>query len=335
MTTSDTYKILAIDGGGIRGIIPARILQEIEHRLGKAVSRVFDLVAGTSTGGIIALGVTKPNAQGEPVYSAGDMLSFYQQEGETIFPGSFVLKAKTLWGLADVRYPAGPLEKLLADRFGETQLSQALTEVVVPSYDLSAPGPFFFKREYALSEEHTWDVAMASVARATSAAPTYFDPARLPGFEDEGDHALIDGGTFSNNPALAGLVDGLRLRREGQNVLVVSIGTGHPPDTPGDGPIPVAADSSDGWGLAHWARPILEVVLDGAAKAVEYQMRQLSVSAASPMRYFRLQSSLPTASHALDDASEENRAKLLADANSVIAEETATIDAICAALTSP
>src|SRR5450755_865033 len=329
---SGTYRILAIDGGGIRGIIPARILEEIEGRCGTPISQSFDLLAGTSTGGIIALGLAKPNAQGTPAYSARDMLKLYQDDGETIFPSSLLLKVRTLGGLADVRYPAQPLEDLLNDRFGDTQLSQALTEVVIPSYDLSAPGPFFFKREYAKDGTHTWDVAMAKVARATSAAPTYFDPARLPAFENEGDHALVDGGTFSNNPALAALVDGLRLREEEQDILVVSIGTGHPPDTPGKGAIPVAADAADGWGLARWARPILEVVLDGAAKAVEYQLAQMSLAGDSPVRCFRLQSSIPTASHALDDATEENRTKLLADANSLIDSEMAKIDAICAAL---
>jgi len=97
---------------------------------------------------------------------------------------------KTLHGLADARYPAGPIERILAQRFGDTMLSQALAEVVIPSYDLSAPGPYFFKREYAASETEDWDVGMALVARATNAAPTYFDPAVLRSAEGRGDHAL-------------------------------------------------------------------------------------------------------------------------------------------------
>ncbi len=327
-----TYNVLALDGGGIRGVIPARVLEEIETRVGRPVASVFDLVAGTSTGGILALGLTKPDAAGRPAYSASEMLALYMQDGARIFRHSIWRRVRTLWGLIDVRYSARPLERLLHDRFGDTRLSEALTEVVIPSYDLSAPAPFFFKREYARSATHTWDVPMAVVARATAAAPTYFNPARLPALEREGDHALIDGGTFANNPAIAGYVDALALSEPGVEIRVVSIGTGEPPQMPGHGPIPVGARSADGWGLARWARPILEVVLDGAAKAVEYQMNQLAQSAGRPIRYHRLQSSLPTASHSLDDASQHNRDALLADANSLIAAHGHEIDAICAAL---
>ncbi|HEY5276385.1 MAG TPA: patatin-like phospholipase family protein [Coriobacteriia bacterium] len=330
--TRRRYNLLALDGGGIRGVIPARVLQEIEQRTGRAVAELFDLVAGTSTGGILALGLTMPGPDGQPAQSAADMLALYMEQGDRIFPDSVLLKVETLWGLADVRYPAGPLEELLDSRFGDTLLSQALTEVVIPSYDLSAPAPFFFKREYARDETHTWDVRMAQVARATSAAPTYFDPAVLPAFEQEGEHALIDGGTFANNPAVSGYVDGLRLWGHDAEINVVSIGTGHLPQTLGRGPIPVPPESAHGWGLAHWAHPILEVVLDGAAKAAEYQMNELSQDSGGAMHYDRLQSILPTASPALDDASHENRTALLADANSLIEEQSPHIDAICTAL---
>ncbi|MDQ6751422.1 MAG: patatin-like phospholipase family protein [Actinomycetota bacterium] len=326
------YNVLALDGGGIRGVIPARVLEVLESRMGRPVAELFDLVAGTSTGGILALGLTKPSFEGGPAYSATDMLDLYMKRGDEIFPDSILLKVRTLGGLADPRYPAEPLEALLAERFGDTTLSQALTEIVVPSYDLSAPAPFFFKREYARDEGHNWDVPMALVARATSAAPTYFDPARLPALEQEGDHALIDGGTFANNPAVAAVVDGLRLWGQDAAIQVVSIGTGHPPQVPGHGPIPVAFGSAQGWGLAHWARPILEVVLDGAAKAVEYQMVRLCPPNAGTPSYHRMQSSLPTASHALDDASQENRTALLADADALIHEQAEVLDSICHAL---
>lgn len=326
------YNVLALDGGGIRGVIPARVLEEIETRAGRPVAGLFDLVAGTSTGGILALGLTKPGTDGRPAFAASDMLALYIDDGARIFPDSPWRKVQTLWGLIGVRYSARPLEALLRDRFGDTPLSAALTEVVIPSYDLSAPAPYFFKREYARSTEHTWDVPMAVVARATSAAPTYFDPAVLPALEREGDHALVDGGTFANNPAIAGYADALRLCEPDAEIRVVSIGTGEPPQIPGHGPIPVRAGAANGWGLARWARPILEVVLDGAAKAVEYQLNQLALSAGRPIDYHRLQSPLPTASHALDDASQRNRAALLADANTLIATHSAEIDAICGAL---
>ena len=238
----ECYRVIALDGGGIRGLIPAQVLKEIETQVDRPISKIFDLIAGTSTGGILALCLTKPDEHGNPRFTASDMCDLYLNEGATIFPHSIFQEVRTLHGLADARYPAGPIERILAERFGETMLSQALAEVVIPSYDLSAPAPYFFKREYAVSETEDWDVRMALVARATSAAPTYFDPAVLPSSEGRGDHALVDGGTFANNPALSGYVDALRLKKEIPRVVVVSIGTGLPPQTPGSGPIPIEAN---------------------------------------------------------------------------------------------
>jgi predicted acylesterase/phospholipase RssA len=333
----EKYSILAVDGGGIRGVIPARVLEAVEERLGRPISSLFDLIAGTSTGGIIALGLTRPGAgAGTPAYTASDLLSLYRDHGREIFPDSILLKVRTLGGLADPHYPAEPLEELLQDRFGATKLSDALTEVVIPAYDLSGPSPFFFKRTYARDEAHSWDVDMWLVARATSAAPTYFDPARLPAFADEerdADHALVDGGVYANNPAASAYADALDLWGHEVEIQVVSIGTGLAPQQPGRGAIPVAYEDALSWGLARWAQPVLEVVFDGVAKAVEYQMIRLCRHAegASP-RYHRMQSSLPTAASALDDASERNVERLVADAETLLHEDAATFDAICEAL---
>jgi predicted acylesterase/phospholipase RssA len=312
------YRVLALDGGGVRGLIPAQVLTEIETHMGRPISEMFDLIAGTSTGGILALGLTKPDGQGKPQFTASDMSDLYLNEGTTIFPHSIFQEVKTLHGLADARYPAEPIERVLAQHFGDTMLSRALTEVVIPSYDLSAPAPYFFKREYAVNETEDWDTRMALVARATSAAPTYFDPAVIPSPDGHGKHALVDGGTFANNPTLSGYVDALRLKEEIPRVVVVSIGTGLPPQTPGSGPIPIDAGKVGDFGLVKWARPILEVVLDGVPKAVEYQMSVIQAANPDALGYYRLQSNLPTASHALDDASPENCAKLIADAKSLI-----------------
>jgi predicted acylesterase/phospholipase RssA len=324
------YKVLALDGGGIRGVIPARVLEEIERRCGKPIAEMFDMISGTSTGGIITLGLTKPDASGtRPQYSASDMLRFYTEQGATIFSKSFGRKVASLFGLTDARYSAKPLETLLEGHFGDAMLSSALKEVVIPSYDISGPAPFFFKKLYA-KKNSRWDVPMKMVARATSAAPTYFNPAELS--LDGKRHELVDGGTFANNPAVSAYVDAVHIGDDQDQFLVVSIGTGQPPQTPGSGPIPVRPGHPRHWGLIRWVRPILEVVLDGAPKAVGYQMDQLQTAKGSTLKYHRLQSLLPTASHAMDDASPQNIAKLLADADTLIKKSAAELDAICAAI---
>jgi predicted acylesterase/phospholipase RssA len=327
------YTVLTIDGGGIRGIIPAGVLQDIEERTGRRVCELFDMVSGTSTGGIIALGLAKPrNGTREPANRAADLLQLYMEQGPELFPHSETRDISTLHGMKRPRYPHEPLETLCKQRFEDTMLSDALIEVVVPSYDLSMPGPFFFKRCYT-RQDHDWDVEMWRVARATSAAPTYFEPACLAEFKDEGEHALVDGGVYANNPTVAAYSDATQVWPEAE-IHVVSIGTGHPPQgTTAEGRIPVAYAHARHWGLFDWALPMLDVVLDGVAKAVEWQMERLCETHGA-LHYHRLQSPLPTASHAMDDASEGNLGRLLADAETLVREQSASLDAICSMLAS-
>jgi predicted acylesterase/phospholipase RssA len=331
---NDCYRVLALDGGGIRGLIPATVLDEIETKMQRPIAKLFDLVAGTSTGGILALGLTTPDPADpqQPKYSARDMCNLYLQDGRKIFPHSLLREVETGIGTLDAKYPADVIEAILKDKFGDTMLSDALTEVVIPSYDLTGPGPYFFKREYAKNQTEDWDVHMRDVARATSAAPTYFDPAVFEAADGSGTHALVDGGTFANNPTLSGYVDALRLGKDHARILVVSIGTGQPKQTPGSGPIPIAPDHVKHFGLLKWVRPLLEVVLDGVPKAVEYQMNAIKDASEAKVVYYRLQSDLPTASHAMDDASPGNSQKLVADANTLIAKEAATLERILAEL---
>jgi predicted acylesterase/phospholipase RssA len=331
---NDTYRVLALDGGGIRGLIPATVLVEIETTMGRPIADLFDLVAGTSTGGILALGLTKPDPAGRqrPQYTASDLCDLYLQDGQKIFPHSLIRELETAHGIIDAKYAAAPIEAILKDRFGDTMLSDALTELVIPSYDLTGPGPYFFKREYAKSETEDWDVHMRDVARATSAAPTFFDPPVFEAADGSGKHALVDGGTFANNPTLSGYVDALRLGQDRARILVVSIGTGLPKQAPGSGPIPIEPGHVKDFGLLKWARPLLEVVLDGVPKAVEYQMNAIATATPTKLVYHRLQSDLPTALHAMDDASPGNTQKLVNDARTLIKQKASILEQIYAAL---
>jgi predicted acylesterase/phospholipase RssA len=308
------------------------VLEEIESRMGRPASELFDMIAGTSTGGLIALGLSKPATGGKaPAYRASDLVQFYVQHGGELFPDSLARRIRSLWGLADVRYRTDPLEQLLRDMFGDTNLSEALVEVVIPSYDLSKPGPFIFKRSYTIDDIAN-DVKMWQVARATSAAPTYFEPARVAAFKDEGDHALVDGGVYACNPAIAAYSDAVRLWTGAAEIHVVSIGTGEPPQTEAQrGRIPVPYNRARHWGLVRWAPPMLDVVFDGVAKAVEYQMQRLCHGHATA-DYYRLESPLPTASHALNDASAGNISKLQADAEMLLQRRRNVLDDICAML---
>jgi patatin-like phospholipase/acyl hydrolase len=303
------FKILAIDGGGIRGIIPATVLMEIERQTGKRVAELFDLVAGTSTGGILAVGLAKPGRDGRPEYAAGDLRELYLREASTIFPRSFWRKA--LRPVTE-KYPAGGIESVLKKFFGDGRLKEALCNLLVTSYEIRLRQPWFFRADRARLDP-SYDFALWEVARATSAAPTYFPPARL----GNGKWALIDGGTFANNPALCAYAEARQMHPDAE-ILVVSVGTGRHAEAIRYRP-----------GLLGWAAPILDVVFDGVSRATEYQMEQLLPPVQGARRYYRCQTDLEDGEDAMDRSDSASLRRLVERADRLVAEKMPELGELC------
>jgi patatin-like phospholipase/acyl hydrolase len=300
-------RVLAIDGGGIRGIIPALVLSEVERRTGRRTFELFDLIAGTSTGGILACALCAP----DPL-PAEQLVAIYEEEGPAIFDRSIWQRIRSAEGLLDEKYDAGALDRAL-DRFlSDKRLAETKPDLLIPAYNLGEPGPYFFKSRKARDEGE--DFPLSVVARATSAAPTYFEPHSVDG------QALVDGGVFAANPAMCALAEVLRAGPL-DDVRLLSLGTGERTRKRR------FADVQD-WGLVEWARPIIDVVFDGVSDAVNYQL----VHALGEERYWRLQVELTLASDDLDDASEENLRDLRIQAEQLIEAESAKIDAAIAGL---
>jgi predicted acylesterase/phospholipase RssA len=310
-------KLLSIDGGGIRGIIPAMILAEIEQRTNKPAATLFDLMAGTSTGGIISLALSLGVGDGRPKYKALDLVDMYTNRGGEIFSRSFWHGVSSVAGLKEEKYPQEPLEAVLKDYFHDVPLQAALTRVLVSSYDIETRSPFFFKSW----REECKPVLMRYAARATSAAPTYFEPAQVQVAAEE--LALIDGGVFINNPAMSAYSEARRLFPDEASFLVVSLGTGQLTR-------PIPFEEAKDWGKVQWALPILSVVFDGVSAAVDYQLRQILGK-----QFFRFQTTLDTANDDLDDASPANLAALKIEAKRIIQAQGADIDKVCQILEQP
>ena len=179
-------RILSIDGGGIRGIIPATVLSEIERRTGRHVAELFDVIAGTSTGGILACGLTLPDSAGHPARTAAELVRMYVDEGPRIFPHEFLGRIRSL---VDEKYPQKGIESVLQTYMGDAMLSDTLTEIVVTAYDIERRRPFFFRSARARADAR-YDFPLRMVARSTSAAPTYFEPFLLPAKPPDGHYAL-------------------------------------------------------------------------------------------------------------------------------------------------
>ena len=323
---TDLVKVLSIDGGGIRGLIPAIVLAEIKSRTGSRIADLFDLIAGTSTGGIIALGLTKPAATGakHPQFAASDLAGLYKTEGGRIFPRSPWHQIVALDNLLDERYEASGLESLLEQYFGDVPLSAALTETLVTSYELQTREPWFFARHKARAEPG-WDFPMKFVARATSAAPTYYEPEPVP--KTNPTQALVDGGVYANNPAMCAWVEAKKLHPGPEEVLVVSLGTGQYTRA-------IPYKDAKNWGLAHWAKPILDVVFDGVSDTIDHQMTVLcQESETGDPRYYRFQTELDIGSDDMDNATKTNLAALEQKAHELIEKQTDSLDRLCAELT--
>ena len=318
------FRVLAIDGGGIRGIIPATVLVDLERRLApRSLATVFDLIVGTSTGGIIALGLTAPDG-GHPRNPAERLLDFYLSDGETIFPGGGPIPLpRSAWVREGTRYSVAGLEEALVRVLGDTPLTAALTGVVVTSYDLAYGEPVMLSSSPELGDVS--DVTMVVAARATSAAPMFFGPQIVK--DGDRERMLVDGGLYVNSPAVLGYLLGRQAAaRDDLRLVLVSLGTGvRPPRTP----LPVAerAQMRDASALA---RTLLEAVATGGGRLAHLLLARLADG--ERFRYWRLQTTVGSCSFTMDDSSPENVACLYQCARELVSQKDEELSAVTDAL---
>ena len=200
--TESTRRVLSIDGGGLKGVMPAAFLAEVERATGERVVDHFDLVVGTSTGGIIALGI----GLGLP---CSQILDFYREKGPAVFGqsgGPMRSKVGGLWRwarrLVGNKHPAGPLRASLTEVFEDRRLGESETRLVIPAWHSKRRCPYLFKTAHNARFEVDHRERVVDVALATAAAPTYLPAHRLrDGLE------LVDGGIWANNPATVAAVE--------------------------------------------------------------------------------------------------------------------------------
>lgn len=314
-------KILSIDGGGIRGIIPGLIMDDIEQRTGKPIAEMFDYIAGTSTGGVLALGLTKAGTDGRPQYTAMDGVRMYRENGAQIFSRSVWHRIRSVGSLIEECYPASGIESLLDTYFGDARLKDAVTRVIVTSYEIERRIPWFFRSERAKLRPD-YDFCIKQVARATSAAPTYFEPCQIITQTDDNYYALIDGGVFANNPTMCAFVDA-RIAHPDADFLVVSLGTGQLTRE-------FAYDTACHWGMIQWVQPIINILMQGVSETVGFQMQQLLPDTYDGrQRYYRFQAPLIEGNDDMDDASRTNMRVLQLVAEDLIRANEGALNRLC------
>ena len=333
-------RVLSIDGGGLRGIIPLRILMELERLTGRGAATLFDVVAGTSTGGVVALALCRPDADGSPAMSAAKILEIYVKWAPLIFvkpsirtvstlvrdhAGRVILRQRVGALVAprrygNARYGAEGIEGLYQECFGDARLADALTDVIVPSYDWKAGRAVVFRSRAA--KRDGYNPTMVEVSRATSAAPTYFPPMRMTG-EAGQEMICIDGGLAANNPATVAYYEALveeRILGVDADFLIVSLGTGRPPEE-----IPTYEELwSRGW--LSLGMGMLNVVFDGTSEIADELMRVIISSKEPYSRYFRFQTELRGCSLDLDDSTAGNLAALRGLGDQLVEERRADLE---------
>lgn len=317
----ETVNILSIDGGGIRGVLPARILQHIEQELEKNFNRkipiaeCFDIIAGTSTGGIISLGLNMRDSETNQLYTAKKLVELYKDKGKDIFPWAKFEWVKKLNNLVSAAYKVEPLENVLDTYFNDTLLKEAYKRVLIPSYEMHGNKMFLFDSKNSLASEFKFK----EVARATSAAPTYFPAAR---FTKKGEnYGFIDAGIYANNPALIAYEKALEIYPKAKKFFILSLGTG---ETPQDN----LYTNLEKAGQITWAPYIPQFMMQSATDIVDQTLRKqklLHERMQGSYKYIRVQAKVSQIQAALDNTKQETIDGLIGVANKIAEEETLPI----------
>lgn len=304
--------ILAIDGGGVRGIMEAIILREVENRIRKKtfsnennLADYFDVVSGASTGGIISAILTLKDKNGKYKYDCSDAFNFYKDHCYEIFN-----KSKRIFGGLTYKYCEKALEKYLNKYFGDAELKDLKNHVIIPTVDMNTSKAFFFSN--VKSDDKRTDYKVKDVLRCTSAAPTYFKPKKV------GNVIGIDGGMVANDTAICCIsklqkYDNTRL----EDIYVLNIGSGSVP--------PKTKDITSTWTILNWATSITNIMLYANVGLVKYQLQQLDLGGLSsidiPEEFRNYDSDMA-------DASKKNMDKLIHAANKTVQLYTNEIDKI-------
>ncbi|GAB4852107.1 Proteolipid protein 2 [Ancistrocladus abbreviatus] len=308
-TFGNLITILSIDGGGIKGIIPGVILAFLESELQKLdgenarIADYFDVIAGTSTGGLVTTMLAAPDENNRPLYAAKDIAPFYLDNGPQIFPQSSIAIGMMVRAWEGPRYDGKYLHSILKEKLGNKRLHQTLTNVVIPTFDIKRMQPTIFS-SYEVKKTPSLDALLSDICIGTSAAPTILPAHHFETIGGEGEvreFNLIDGGMAANNPALvainevtkeitSGSADFLLMKPlEYHRFVVLSLGTGSSCTEK-----KYSAEQAAKWGVLGWltrsgANPLIDIFMQGSADMVDYHLATVFQALNSEENYIRIQ----------------------------------------------
>ncbi|KAJ6752743.1 PATATIN [Salix koriyanagi] len=327
--------VLSIDGGGIRGIIPGTILAFLESELQKLdgadarLADYFDVISGTSTGGLVTAMLAAPNKQNRPLFFAKDINDFYLENCPKIFPqdsSPFASARKLVNTLRGPKYDGKFLHSIVKEKLEDTRLNQTLTNIVIPTFDIKRLQPTIFST-YNLKNNPSTDALLSDICIGTSAAPTYLPAHYFETKDPSGkvrDFNLIDGGVAANNPTLVAISEVSKaINQEGPDsvrmnpmefgrFLVLSLGTGTAKSEE-----KYDAEEAAKWGLLGWltsdeSTPLVDVFTQASADMVDFHISTVFQALNCEENYLRIQDDTLTGTlSSVDVATKENLENLV------------------------
>jgi len=266
-------RILSIDGGGIKGIVPAvvllhleKLLQDLSNNPSSRIHDYFDLFSGASTGAIIIAGLLSPDNHNRPKYSSEEILNLYLNNGQIIFNSSLFQEIKSVSGIVNVKYDPEGLESVFEKYFGKSELKDLLKPSLIPVYDLSRGKNYFFRQQKALtSPRHNYYVK--DLLRGATSALTYFPPSQISTVNDQEHRCFIDGGVFANNPALSAYAEFRyhNSKLHAKDTMMLSLGTGRKTTN-------LDCKVTANWGAAEWLYQGSYLTSNAVSSASDYQL---------------------------------------------------------------
>ncbi|XP_022768806.1 patatin-like protein 2 [Durio zibethinus] len=329
--------VLSIDGGGIRGLIPGTILAFLESQLQKLdgeqarLADYFDVIAGTSTGGLVTgmLTTPNPNEGNRPLFAAKDINDFYLEHCPKIFPqdsSPFAPAANVVKSLMGPKYDGKYLHNIVREKLGETRLHQTLTNVVIPTFDIKLLQPKIFS-SYEVKSDPSKDALLSDICIGSSAAPTYLPAHHFQTQDPNGktkEFNLIDGGVAANNPTLVAINEVSKEILRGNpeffpikpndyaRFLVVSLGTGSPKAEE-----KYHATNAAKWGILGWltsehSTPLVDIFMQASSDMVDFHIATVFQALQSEKSYLRIQDdTLSEKLSSVDIATKENLENLV------------------------
>ncbi|MGE6221380.1 patatin-like phospholipase family protein [Nubsella zeaxanthinifaciens] len=325
-------RILSIDGGGIRGIIPGMILVALEEKIQRATKNpsarltdYFDFFAGTSTGGILLSILLCPDDQNpsKQKYTTKQALDIYLQHGVEIFSARPWRRFLNKFGLLSELYDATILEKVLKSYLGDKKLSELLRPCIITAYDIELRKNHLFRQQKAISHGDSRDFYLKDVCRATSAAPTYFSVAEIFSLAKTR-YPLVDGGVFAHNPSLSALLEVIKSYKSYKidDIWILSLGTGL-------SKISYKYEDFKKKRAISIGPALVDIMSSSSAESTDYFLKQLFRSVNEKSNYIRIEpSNLSSIDPSMDAATKTNIQKIVSLADKLVSENEELLDEI-------